>query len=259
MPATKSIPGSAETIERIRRSRSARTCIRANAASQAGFGPPFRTASEPGRGPGFAIARTPRWTVSLVALAAAAGWMARSATEPVAIPRGIVALSQETRSGGQFVLEVGPAGEVIAYSAEIDPSAVPEACRDAVDNAHPGGTVISAAKEVVDGKTYFEIEKDVDGLRLEVLTTPEGRIAGFERALPAQEYPAAVLAAANGLVPDGEVAAVERVEGPESLGPPEHHVKKMMAGGELVRIRVTDQGAVQILRKLKSELKTPRR
>ena len=35
-------------------------------------------------------------------------------------------------------------------------------------------------------------------------------------------------------------------------------MKKKVAGGEVIRIRVTDKGAVEILRKLKSELKVPR-
>jgi hypothetical protein len=203
--------------------------------------------------------RTFMWAVPLAALATAAGSTVRPATAPLTIPQEIVALSQETRSGGEFMLEVDATGKVIAYSADIDPNAVPQVCRDAIEKAYPGGKVTGAEKEVIDGKTYFEIEKDMDGLRLEVLATPDGKVAGFERVLPAKEHPAAVLAAANKLVPEGEVEAVERIEGPESLGSPEHHVKKKVAGGEVIRIRVTDKGAVEILRKLKSELKVPRK
>ena len=58
-------------------------------------------------------------------------------------------------------------------------------------------------------------------------------------------------------MPGGKVVAVERVLGPETLGGPEHHVKKLI-DGELVRIRVTERGAVELLRKLHAELKVPK-
>ena len=175
------------------------------------------------------------------------------------IPQEIVALAQDTRAGGQFMLEVDAAGKVIAYSAEIDVAQVPAACKDAIEKAAPGGKVVSAEKEIIGGTTYFEIEKEIGGLRVEVLATPEGKVAGSERVIRDKDVPAAVLSAANVLVPEGEVVAVERVEGPESLGAPEHHVKKKISGGEVIRIRVTEKGAVEVLRKLKSELKVPRK
>jgi len=179
-------------------------------------------------------------------------------TAPLMIPQEIIALAQDTKVGGEFMLEVDATGKVIAYAAQIDPSAVPAVCRDAIEKAHPGGKITGAEKEIIDGKTYFELMKEIDGLRVEAVATPEGVVAGGERVLPQKEIPADVVAAANKLVPEGEVVAVEKVTGPESLGAPEHHVKKQISG-EVVRIRVTDKGAVEVLRKLKTDLKVPRK
>jgi hypothetical protein len=152
------------------------------------------------------------------------------------------------------MMEVDPDGRVRAYAAEIDPASVPAACLAAADARAPGGRVVEAEHRVIDGQGYFEIEKSIDGLRIEVLVTPSGVVAGLEEELAAGDIPASVVAAANSLVPAGVVEAVERVVGPETLGPPEHHVKKRM-NGELVRIRVTGAGAVEELRKLRCEMK----
>jgi hypothetical protein len=179
-------------------------------------------------------------------------------SQALMIPQEIIALAQDTRLGGEFMLEVDASGKVISYAAQIDPAAVPAVCRDAIEKAHPGGKVQFAEKEIIDGKTYFELSKEIDGLRVEALATPEGAVIGGERVLPQKEIPADVVAAANKLVPEGEVIAVERIHGPESLGAPEHHVKKQISG-EVVRIRVTDKGAVEVLRKLKTDLKVPRK
>jgi hypothetical protein len=107
------------------------------------------------------------------------------------------------------------------------------------------------------GQTYYEVEKDIDGLRSELLVTPEGRLAGREDEIAIASAPGSVLDAANEALRGGEICAVERVEGPETLGGREYHVKKMLAG-EVTRIRVTERGAVEVLRKLRAEIRVTR-
>jgi hypothetical protein len=156
--------------------------------------------------------------------------------------------------GGQFMIEVDTTGRILAYSAEIEVDKVPEACRAAVEKAAPGGKTVGAEREIIGGTSYWEVEKEIDGLKLEYLVTEDGKIAGSEKVL--RDPPAEVVKAANTLMPEGKVVAVELVEGPETLGAPEHHVKKEVSG-EQIRIRVTAKGAVEQLRKLRSELKVP--
>jgi hypothetical protein len=193
-------------------------------------------------------------TLGLLAASLIVSWGAPPPTAAPALPAGIVALAQQTKTGGRFMIEVDPTGRIRAYSAEVDLSEVPDICRVAADVAAPGGKTVGAEREVIGETPYWEIEKEIDGLRVEILVTEDGRMAGSERVL--KDPPADVVAAANALVPGGEVVAVERVEGPETLGSPEHHVKKEI-DGEQIRIRVTDDGAVERLRKMRSELRVP--
>jgi hypothetical protein len=69
--------------------------------------------------------------------------------------------------------------------------------------------------------------------------------------------PASILAAAHAAHPEGTLEAVEIVEGPETLGGLEYRVKKRVAG-ESVRIRVTEAGQVEVLRKARTELRIPK-
>jgi hypothetical protein len=88
--------------------------------------------------------------------------------------------------------------------------------------------------------------------------TADGKVAGTERQIRPESAPPHVVPAANALVPEGEIVAVERIEGAEGLGGVEHHVKKKV-NGEVLRIRVREKDAVEVLRKLKAELKVPRK
>jgi hypothetical protein len=180
----------------------------------------------------------------------------RAVPGPTLAPE-VLAIAAEARIGGLVTLEVNGQGTIVCFSAQIDPRELPAACVDVARIAAPGGRIVSAEKQVVNGVTYFEIENDVDGRRVELLVTPDGRLVGREDEIAEGAAPARVLAAAHAVHPEGALEAVEIVEGPETLGGPEYHVKKRV-GDESVRIRVTEAGAVEVLRKLKTELRLPR-
>jgi len=192
----------------------------------------------------------------------AAAWFALPApnqqSKELKIPAELVAIAQQTKAGGLFEFEMDAAGTVLGFSCEIAPSSVPKACVDAAEKAAPGGKVTGAEKEVMAGVTYFEVLKEIDGRSIEILLTPDGKVAGREDELKLADVPKNVLDAANAAVPAGEVVAVEKVTGPEALGATEHHVKKKVEG-EILRISVLESGKVgRVLRKLRAEVKIPR-
>jgi hypothetical protein len=191
-----------------------------------------------------------------------AGTMRRAAEAPVAgsfpvIAPEVVSLLRETALGHDALIETDAAGRIVEYSAGIDPTTVPRVCLDAVELAAPGGRIVVAQKQVTRGDFYYEVEKEIEGLRFELLFRPDGTLAGREDEIPIAAAPGPVLDAANELFPHGDVCAVERVVGPETLGGREYHVKKLFAG-EVVRIRVTEQGAAEVLRRLAGEIRVIR-
>jgi len=202
--------------------------------------------------------RSSGWVLGLigliVALGAGATIGARLAASAARLPHDVIAIAQSTRMGGNFMIELDSDGSIVAYAGDVEVSTVPPKCVAAANAAAPGGHVVGAAREVIRGRSYWEIEKEVDGLRVEILVDDDGVVSGSERVLSASAIPAGIVDAARTLVPSGAVAAVERVEGPETKGGVEHHVK-IEVSGELVRVRVTKSGAVERLRKLRSETK----
>ena len=203
------------------------------------------------------------WVAAVAVVAGAAALAlpagARPCCAPVCVPAVITAFARDTKPGGEFAMEVDACGRLWRLEAEVDASALPPACLAAAEAAVPGGKVTATRKDWIQGVTYFEVEKEVDGRRHEVLMLPDGRVVGSEDVLAADKVPPGVLAAAAQAVPGGEVAVVEAIRGPEALGGTEHHVKTKV-NGEVQRVSVLPGGQVgRIVRKIHAEVKLPGR
>jgi hypothetical protein len=174
------------------------------------------------------------------------------------VPTDLVALAQQTKRGGLFMIEVDGSGLVTGAACDVDVATLPKECVAAADQAAPGGRTVGAEKEWIDGVTYYEVVKEFDGRSTEILLTADGKVAGREDELDLAKAPKDVVAAANAAFPQGEVVAVEKVVGPEALGGTEHHVKKKI-DGEVLRISVLpDLKIGRVLRKIRAEFKAPR-
>jgi hypothetical protein len=174
------------------------------------------------------------------------------------VPKSIAMLAQDTKPGGDLAFEIDESGKIIGMDAEVDPSTVPLVCREAADQHYPGGRVIGAEKEWNAGKLYWEIVKDINGQRFEILMKPDGSLAGHEEALRRNDVPADVIAVAKDAVPNGRVIVVERVTGPEAKMGEEFHVK-MQVGAEVLRVGVGGGKVVRIVRKIRADFRVPQR
>jgi hypothetical protein len=174
------------------------------------------------------------------------------------LPREIVSLAQDTKMGGELAFEVDESGKIIGMDAEVDPSTVPQVCRDAANRHYPGGSVTGAEKEWNGGKIYWEIVKNINGQRFEILMNADGSLAGYEQALRSNEVPAGVVEAARKAVPNGRLVVVERVTGPEAKLGEEYHVK-MDVSGEQLRVGVGGGKVVRVVRKIRADFRVPQR
>jgi len=174
------------------------------------------------------------------------------------VSKGIASLAQDTKMGGELAFEIDENGKIIGMDAEVDPSMVPQVCREAADRHYPGGRVTGAEKEWNGGKIYWEVVKDINGQRVEILMNKDGSLAGHEMALRTNEVPADVVAAARAAVPNGRLVVVERVTGPEAKKGEEYHVK-MDVSGEQLRVGVGGGKVIRVVRKIKADFRVPRR
>jgi len=169
-----------------------------------------------------------------------------------------VELLRETAMGGECVIEMDGDGGIVALEAGVPLSAVPQVCRDAADKHVPGGKATGAEKEWAGGKHYWEVIKEVDGVRYEILMNPDGSLAGKESALKADAAPAAVVESAKKAVGGGELVVCEEVSGPEAAYGEDYHVK-LRVEGEVLRVSVKKDGTVvRTLRKMKAEVRVPK-
>jgi hypothetical protein len=174
------------------------------------------------------------------------------------VGKSIASLAQDTKMGGELAFEIDENGKIIGMDAEVDPSTVPQVCREAADRHYPGGRVTGAEKEWNGGKIYWEVVKDINGQRVEILMNKDGSLAGHEMALRTNEYPADVVAAARAVAPNGRLVAVERVTGPEAKKGEEYHVK-IDVKGEQLRVGVGGGKVVRVVRKIKADFRVPQR
>jgi hypothetical protein len=178
--------------------------------------------------------------------------------DPVRLPAVILEFANATVPGGSFELEVDADGTVYGIEAEIPLDQVPQACRDHAEKLVPGGTSVGAEREWAAGEVYHEVLREKDGVRHEILMKDDGTVVGTEESLP-QGAPAAVLKAVEAAFPGSRLVVAEKVTGVEARGADEFHVK-VEIDGEVQRVSVSPEGKVlRVLRKMKAEVRVPRR
>jgi len=194
-----------------------------------------------------------RWSILLAASVACSGCVWTGCH----VSRDFVELARQTRTGGEFVIEVAEDGQVINADAQVEMSSVPKAILEAAERELPGPAV-DAEREIAIGVRYWEIEKKVDGRTIELMIDDAGKLLGKEEELAKANWPEAIVKAVNQAVPEGQITTIELVTGPEALGGTEYYVKKDL-GKEILRISVLKDGTVtRYVRKIRGEFKPPR-
>lgn len=157
------------------------------------------------------------------------------------------------RSIEMQVTAEGGLGEIEYH---IDPSAVPGAVRDAMDLLHPGGPFTAAEKEVNDGVLYYELTREVGGMEVEAMFTPEGRLHSEEIEVAEAAVPEPVRARARNARRGATVTKWEEIrDGDHRLF--QYHVK-MTSDGMNWKVMIAPDGALDaIYREIPSEIEVP--
>jgi hypothetical protein len=148
-------------------------------------------------------------------------------------------------------------GKPMEVEFHISPSEVPPAVREAMDRLHPGGAFTDAEKEWYKGKLYYELAREVKGMEVEAMFTPDGQLFQQEIEVPQSKVPAGVQTAARAALSGGKVSKWEEIrDGNNALL--EYHVK-MARGGKNFKLMITTGGRVMaVYREIPSEIEVPR-
>ena len=104
-------------------------------------------------------------------------------------------------------------GITAAWAAEekIGLDQVPPKVSAAVKAKFPGAKLVSAEKEVDEGKTVYEMAIESNGSKIDVSLDGDGTIVEIEREVKEQELPAAVRQSLSAKYPDGQLKKIEEI------------------------------------------------
>lgn len=118
---------------------------------------------------------------------------------------------------------------------------LPAVVQKTVKSVSQGATIKGLAKEVEDGKTYYEAEMKVNGRTKDVLIDSAGTVVEVEQEVPMEELPAAVRATIEKQSAGGQIKNVESIVEHGQLKAYEAHIKK---SGKTIEIKVKPDGTV---------------
>ncbi len=158
--------------------------------------------------------------------------------------------------GGIIELAVDKDGSLLEVEFHVPKETIPARALQAVNAKIPAGTIVDCEKEYHGGVVYYEVTKELDGRKYEIMVTPTGRLYRLELEIADSDAPARVLAAADRAVPWGRRTLVEKIlDGNERLI--EFHVKKV-AEELRYKILIAPDGTVkQVFREIPAEIEIP--
>ena len=140
-----------------------------------------------------------------------------------------------------FSLVLAFSASTLAQNSEksVKMKDLPEAVRKTVQEQSKGATLRGLAKEVEDGKTFYEAELKVNGHNKDVLIDPTGAVVEIEEQVAQASLPADVRATIQKAAGKGKITAVESITKNNTLEAYEAHVTK---AGKKSEIKVTTDG-----------------
>lgn len=94
---------------------------------------------------------------------------------------------------------------------------VPKAVLDALKAMYPDAELVSAEKEIEDGKTIYEVAIKNKGQKIEASFTPEGKFVEAEKAIDVKDLPKTVTDAIEAKYPKATIKRAEEVTKPDNF------------------------------------------
>ena len=151
-----------------------------------------------------------------------------------------------------FSLSLAFCATALAQNSEkkIKMTDLPEAVRKTVQEQSKGATLRGLAKEVEDGKTFYEAELKVNGRNRDVLIDPTGAVVEIEEQVTLASLPANVKATIQKAAGKGKILIVESVTKNNTLEAYEAQISK---AGKKSEIKVAPNGQLITSAKEKGE------
>jgi len=132
-------------------------------------------------------------------------------------------------------------GGVSAADQRVKMENLPAAVQKTVQEQSKGGALRGLAKEIEDGKTFYEAELKVNGHNKDLLIDPAGSVVEVEEEVALDSVPAAVKEAIQKHAAKGKIVIVESVSKNDTLVAYEAKIK---TAGKTSEVRVNPDGSL---------------
>jgi Putative beta-lactamase-inhibitor-like, PepSY-like len=153
-------------------------------------------------------------------------------------------------------VQVDKSGRHTEVEYHIPPSEVPGPVRQAMDQLHPGGPYEDAEREWDGGKLYYELARRVNGLEVEAMFSPDGKLHSEELQVPMNKVPEAVRTAAMASLSGAQATMWEEIRN-SKREVVEYHVK-MSRGTDKYKLMLSTSGKLLgMVREVPAEIEVP--
>lgn len=170
------------------------------------------------------------------------------------VPASLIDLYDHAAPGGLIELEIDRDGSIREMEAEIPVADLPEGLRAAALERLPGARITGAEREIVGDVTGYEVQLVHEGRNWELVYSEDGELLESERELTRDEWPSAVVQAADQRVPGGLLLSVELIE---RLDDAMYHVKKEKDGARHKLVIEASGAVVRHVRETPAEIEIP--
>ena len=115
------------------------------------------------------------------------------------------------------LLVAAGAGRADEKEEKIPLDKVPKPVLDALKAMYPDAELVSAEKEIEDGKTIYEVAIKYKGAKIEASFTPEGKFVEAEKTIDVKDLPKAVTDAIETKYPKATIMHAEEVTKPDNF------------------------------------------
>ena len=161
-------------------------------------------------------------------------------------------MMRRLRAAAAFLLSLSLVFCATAFAQEkkVSMKDLPEAVRKTVQEQSKGATLRGLAKEIEDGKTFYEAELKVNGHNKDVLIDPTGAVVEIEEQVTLASLPANVRVTIQKAAGKGKILIVESVTKNNTLDAYEAHISR---AGKKSEIKVAPDGQLITSAKEKGE------
>ena len=133
-------------------------------------------------------------------------------------------------------------GQVNANEKEVNKQQIPKTVLETFEKGYPNAKEVEFEKEMIDGKTVYEVEYKENGREYEILYDSDGMILQMEETLNVKALPEPIAQAISKAYPNATIEDAEKVMKPD--GTVTVYEVEIKTGGKKLELELDANGKI---------------